>query len=318
MARRRTGYLPPGSEKAIAVQIRSNKKNSSSSFDIYIGGGVRNSKWKLNPSIWQIPKILRRRNQKKTLELYEDYIRRNIHLWQALPSLIGKRLGDFKTLKQHHGVVLCRLLEEYLTLNPSHFFSKGYVFYGGNLSPLSFNYNYPFYFEGNIFQSVRHALVYKRSKLFLQFELARRVFFFPCDIDLVEEKLNKQGNYLSLEQSFNFLFAINSAKYDQVKTFREITSKGFIYFNCGVENDKFWGCGEKLEKNILQKNIFSFQGFNFYGWLLFVLVKWKQRPCCDWINSYMVEGLFYSQTSLTYQGLVASLQLFEHIIIHFK
>ena len=74
-------------------------------FDVYIGRVVRYHKEFTKDSKW--------RNRSKTLEEYEQWVRKN--LWNDLNELIGKKLGcwcDVQNGVLCHGLILLKLIKE--------------------------------------------------------------------------------------------------------------------------------------------------------------------------------------------------------------
>ena len=78
-------------------------KKQTKNFDVYIGRG---SKWG-NPF-----KIGKDGNRDEVIAKYEEYIRNNTELLNALPELKNKVLGCFCRPKDCHGDVLIKLLKE--------------------------------------------------------------------------------------------------------------------------------------------------------------------------------------------------------------
>lgn len=77
--------------------------------DIYIGRPHR--KWR--GSKWGNPFIIGKDgNRKEVIEKYERWIRRQPQLLEALPELIGLRLGCWCSPEPCHGHVLVRLMQE--------------------------------------------------------------------------------------------------------------------------------------------------------------------------------------------------------------
>ena len=72
-------------------------------FDVFIG----------RPSKWGNPFPLNwRQSREQVIEMYEAYIRKRQDLLDALPELVGKRLGCYCAPLPCHGDVLIKLIKE--------------------------------------------------------------------------------------------------------------------------------------------------------------------------------------------------------------
>ena len=110
-----TGLTPvpdtPKERKTMSMVVDIHKKNGKrAKFDVYIGRKIRYHKEFTEDSKW--------RNRSPTLEAYEDSIRINDRLWNALDELEGKILGCWCVTTEKlepiecHGQILMKLILE--------------------------------------------------------------------------------------------------------------------------------------------------------------------------------------------------------------
>lgn len=79
---------------------------SRSAYDVYIG----------RPSIWGNPYAIGKDGTRmQVIRKYREYILSKPELLEALPTLVGKRLGCYCTPKACHGDVLVELVEKFVT-----------------------------------------------------------------------------------------------------------------------------------------------------------------------------------------------------------
>jgi hypothetical protein len=106
-------YVGPLDEDAcpVVVHLRRYRGKIVQDCDVYIGRKVCLGGWNLPFSKWGNPFSAHSLgdNVPKSVQLYEEYIRRNPHLLNDLPELKGKRLGCWCKPKMCHGDVLIKL-----------------------------------------------------------------------------------------------------------------------------------------------------------------------------------------------------------------
>lgn len=100
---------------AMATVVRIRRKNGQvvQGCDVYIGRAQNMGGWNLPQSKWANPFPVKQFGREECIRRYEEWIKTQPELMEALPELEGKVLGCWCKPDACHGDVLVKLISEY-------------------------------------------------------------------------------------------------------------------------------------------------------------------------------------------------------------